>query len=807
MLNGKYQIIKSLGQGGSGEVSLALDKSSDREVAIKMIPLESGFGPESIENEIAALKKINHPGVVEYIDSFSVDDTFYVVTEYLTGETLEQIISNRQLTPDDIANYTNQILSALGHIHSLGIIHSDLKPDNIIIDNEGQLRLIDFGIVRTASAEIAADIKEIRGTLYYMSPEQADGQPFDVRSDLFSLGVILYQLWTGRKPFEGEYDMAIIYAILYEDPVPPDKLCDNMPSGLSDVIMNLLAKEADKRPASAGTLERLIASLATDKSDNKDKGEPRLAIIPLVYPEDDDDSRLISEGLTDELHGRLKEIGGLKLVSSIRVAKHLEKLDDGPAVRSLLGADYYLTGKVRRFAQNIRIEINIKSSKDDAKLWSDSFDGSLDNLFDIMDDIIGEVTSRFRSHIKRADGKAASISTTTFPEAYELYLLARSYYVKNSKDDIEYARNMYHQALKIDPDYALAKVGVADCYCMDYMDYHNRLEETISTAIEWAKQALVNFPNLPEAYRALGRIMHATGKLDEAAEYYLKAVTYKEDYYLAYRSLGWVNLDLYRPDEALRWVRKSLSINSTDIETVLLKGLIYSDLKKSKQAINQFTRCLELRPDYGRAMYYQGVTFIQLGWVDKAIWSLVMADRVGGDINIPYQLGYYYIVANNFEDAISTLEKAVLLSEIAFLARFYIGLAYLLQGNRDEAMVEMEKSAELCEKLIKSDPDFYFGKLVLIKAQAFLGKEDETLKLIDELAQQAEYDGAVSLEIGQAFAILGDSDKATEYLKKSLDCVRGATINEMKIDPILMTYYDRIDELIKYISIGEAKVA
>jgi serine/threonine protein kinase len=217
MLNERYAISKVLGKGGWGEVSLAVDTRSGQSVAVKKILLYAGLPADTIRSEIETLARLNHPGVVRYMDSFSDEEAVYSISEYIEGRTLEQILEQGPMPLERIERYAFQILDALEYIHSQGVIHSDIKPANLMIDAADSVRLIDFGLVRTASAEIAADIKEIRGTLEYMSPEQAEGNPYDIRSDIFSLGVVLYELCTGRRPFSGEYDMAVIYSILYRD--------------------------------------------------------------------------------------------------------------------------------------------------------------------------------------------------------------------------------------------------------------------------------------------------------------------------------------------------------------------------------------------------------------------------------------------------------------------------------------------------------------------------------------------------------------------------------------------------------------
>jgi serine/threonine protein kinase/lipopolysaccharide biosynthesis regulator YciM len=762
MIDSRYETVRVLGKGGWGEVNLAIHTSTGKQVAIKRIRLSEIITAASVNKEIESLSKLDHPGVVKYIESIVEGDCIYVVMEYVEGETLEQMQEKGSLPLSQIQRYTFQLAEALEHIHSEGIIHSDLKPENIIIDKNDNIRIIDFGIVRTASAEIASDIKEVRGTLHYMSPEQAEGNPIDIRSDLFSLGVILYELCCGTKPFSGDYDMAVIYAILYEEPAPPDKVNEKVSPGLSQAIIKLLAKTPSERPTSATQVCGLLPEeFAADST--AQPGVHRMAVLPFEFPSDDDDSRLIADGLKDELYTRLKSLKDLEIVSPIKVSRHLENLTDGRAIRTHLGADDYLTGTVRRIASQIRIYLMLISSSDDTVVWSDKFDNPITDLFEVIDHITEQVVEKVKTEIMGQTKISIPASSTTHPEA----------------------RKMFLEALKLDPDYALARVGIADCYCAEYMYSINRSDEAIKRATEWAQKALEIVPNLPEAYRTMGRIMQTTGRIKEAGDYFLKAATYKEDYYLAYRSLGWLSKDCYKYDEALNWIRKTLSINSTDLETIYLKGVIHYERKESKQAINDFTRCLELRPDYGRAFSFMGMTYFQLGWVNDAIESLQQAIQFGGDINVPYLLGYYYLCEGAYGKSISTLMKATTKPEISFLAWLYLGVAKLLVNQTDgidECFIAARNDSQ---DLVQEIPDLHLAKAVLASSLAFLGDKEQSRKLIKDMVPFTSNDGSLSLDIARIYAIMGEEELSRQYIDMAVETFQGPTLAEIELDPIL----------------------
>jgi superkiller protein 3 len=279
--------------------------------------------------------------------------------------------------------------------------------------------------------------------------------------------------------------------------------------------------------------------------------------------------------------------------------------------------------------------------------------------------------------------------------------------------------------------------------------------------------------------------MHLTGNFKDAGEYYLKAVTYKEDYFQAYRALGWLARETLQYDEALQWVRKALSINSADLETIFLKGVIHFERKESKLAVNDFTRCMELRPDYGRAGCFLGMTFFQLGNVTKAIDHLRQSIELGGDINAPYLIGYYQFINGDYDGAVKSLQNAVENTEIAFIAHFYLGLIHMLTDRKDTGLKSIEKSADLCRELIANQPEFYIVKAVQAINLAYLGRHDEAEELIQEIEVPAAADGSLAHEIARAYAVMNRPDKAAEYSLNAVATLQGPTSVEIALDPLL----------------------
>ncbi len=789
MLPERYTYIRTLGEGAWGDVSLALDSKTGREVAVKSIHLDDTIDRAMLDKEIATLTGLDHSHIVRFLDMSVDHGHIHIVTEFIEGKTLREILEDGIPPLDCLKKYADQILDALSHVHDRGVIHSDLKPANIIIDADDSCHLIDFGIVRTASAEIAADIKEIRGTLHYMSPEQAEGNPYDVRSDLFSFGVMLYEMCTGKKPFDGEYDMAVVYAIMYEDPVPPHKVNPDIPEALSQAILELLAKKPADRPATARVIRDRIKDISTVVVPAEAAVGNRVAILPFDYPADDNDSQLIAEGVRDELYARLKGIAGLDLVSPIKITQVADKLTDGAAIRAVVGADSYVTGRIRKSSSQIRFYFMHLNSSDDSVITQEKYDAPLSDLFDLIDNIAGKVVPKLKTTLTGTSPEPKTAGTTTTrPEAYEMYLLARNYYVKNSRQEIDYAQRMYDEALKFDPNYALAYVGLADCCCTKYMNFFDRRPEVIRQAEDYARKALEIVRDLPEGYRAMGRILQIAGNVKEAAANYLKAVTYRQDFYQAYRSLAWLAKDCFRYDEAQNWIRKTLSINASDMETIFLSGVVHYEKKESKLAVNDFTRTLELRPDYGRANFYRALTYHQIGRLDSAIEDLKRAVELGGDINAPYILGSYYIAEGKYDAALDTLDKAAEGQEIAFIARYYCGVAHIFLGAEDKAWVCFEQSAAMSRELLRQYPDMNVAKAVLAGDLAFLGVEDECRQYLSELANYTVNDGAAAHDMARSYAVLGDSKNAREYVTRALETYQGPTEVEISLDPILQRY-------------------
>jgi len=780
---GCYRILQRIGAGGMGTVFLAEDTESGNRVAMKVVDqrfIKSGL----VKKEIEALSVLEHDHVLGLIEALELQNQVCIVTEYIEGPTLYDLIKTESLTFDSIRRYADQMLEALDYIHARGFIHSDLKPHNMIIDRNDNIKVIDFGIVLTASAKIAADIKHIRGTLHYMSPEQVDRRPCDIRSDLFSFGVILYEMCTGNKPFRGQKDNAIMYSILFDDPIPAEKISNRVSVQVSALIMKLLSKNPADRPGSALEVRRLLREACEADREPIGSQSNRLAILPFTYPEDDEKSRVLAQGLGEEFYSRFLGVEDLEVVSPLKMEPHLNELVDGHAIRMLLGADIYLRGRVYRVADRVRIYFTLYFSDTEKVIWSDKFDSPMGNLFELIDAIADTVLIELKVRLTSRNSAVAGAKTSN-PDAYELYLLARSYYVKNTQKDIEYAREILHQGLQMDPDYSLACVGLADCHCAEYMNYFNRSEDTIRQAVTWAERALKMAPRLPEAYRSMGRIMQTTGQPDKARDYYLKAVTYNGDYYQAYRSLGWLAVDAYRYDEAMSWVRKALSIKSTDIEAILLRGLIHFDRKDSISAINDFTRCLELRPDYGRAYFQLGMAYFQLGRIKDAISHMQKAIDLGGDINAPFLSGIYYLAAGEHAQAAEAFEVAAYSPEMAFMAKFHLGFLAELSGDKKLAESRYRESYQNCIELLEMDGNLLPARLTMCKTMGVLGEKEKCRPVLEELRRLATFDGAIAQELAYIYAILGDKEEASRYIEMAVEAVRGPSREEVNNDPLI----------------------
>lgn len=741
---GRYQIIEELGKGGMGKVYRVLDKKLKEEVALKLIKPEIASDKETIErfsNELKLARKIGHRNVGKVYELMEDGETHFITMEYVAGEDLKSfILRSRQLTIGTAVAIAKQVCEGLAEAHRLGVVHRDLKPGNIMIDKEGNARIMDFGIARLIEAKGITGQGIIIGTPVYMSPEQVEGKGVDQRADIYSLGVILYEMVTGRVPFEGETALSI--ALMHKTEAPPDPRIINpqLPVDLSRVILRCLEKEKEQRYQNAvellselnrieeriSTRERIlptrkgvthkeilsaynlkkllvpvlviiaVIALGVIILQHLSKKEPvptqatkrSMAVLPFVDLSPGKDYEYLSDGITETLIDALANIENLRILARTSSFFFKGKEQDIQDIGKKLNVETLLEGSVQVVGDRLRITVQLINVKDSYHLWSNRYDRKLEDVFVIQDDIAQMVVNTLKIRLLGEREKPLVKNYTANREAYDLYLRGRYYWNLRTGEGFKRAIEYFEQAIKLDPIYALAYAGMADCYGMLSRYAILAPEEGYPKALMWAKKALDLDKNLAEAHTSIGFVkLFYDWDWSGAEEEFKQAIRLNESYPTARHWYSHYFMAMGQAEESLRESKLALEFDPLDLALNTHLGYHYYYARQYNQAIDQLRRTLELDPNFARANYYLGLTYMQLGRNEESIIEFQKAiNRSKGQSSYKASLGQAYARGSNQAESFAILDELkILLSEKTYVSPFEIAIMYLSLGEKDQA--------------------------------------------------------------------------------------------------------------------------
>ncbi|HSH00361.1 MAG TPA: protein kinase [candidate division Zixibacteria bacterium] len=797
-----YRITSSLGEGGMARVYLAERESSGDRVALKVSRASVPYARETLANEFEAYKRLEHDCFPAVYDLIEIGDRLVMVMELLEGQTLEQALEDgsegKALFGDaeKAVELMVRVMDAMTHAGEKGMVHSDLKPANILL-NDDRVMIIDFGLATGVTTMTAEDIKEIRGTISYLSPEQADGRPLDIRSDVFSAGVILYETLTGKRPFDSGYDMATIYSIMYEDPTPPSKVNSDLGAIVDRVVMSMLAKEpGDRYPDFSSVRQALEALQGNLTADDSGVGV-KVVVAPFQSRGAKEEDTLLAEGLTEELIMALNQLEDVNVPPLVSVQKYQQTGLTPEQARAELGADFLVSGAIRSAAGQVRVTASLIDTQTETIAWNEKFDSPATDLFDLQDTLSAEIFQALKGKLAPDTAAPQVTRGTSNVEAYEYYLKGRSYLTRNTREDMDFARQMLELSIKADEKYSLAYAGMADLHGSMWMNYYDRTDERWNRGVEMALKAVELDPSKPNGYRAHGRLLHLRGRYDEAIPKLERAATLDASYGETYRTLAWACEGKGDLQQSLAWTRKALSVNPHNEEAILLQGILHYDLNNMPQAINAFQRCLELQPDYGRAHYFLAKSYQKMGRFDDAASKYPMAERFGGQPEIVIDYGWFERCRGNHAEAIRLLDKGAREGKLEFIIRYFLGLVLNSAGEADRATQNFRQAVVLSEEIIDKGDTTMYPVLVKALAQAELGDGDlgEALFRRAELQTGGSKNGELALLCARYAARRGMREDAEKWLTMAVTWRLGISTDEARIDPDFADYHLLIDKL------------
>ena len=542
-LLGPYEILAPIGAGGMGEIYRAADARLGRHVAIKVLPAAVASDDARLRRfqlEARATSALNHPNILVVHDVGTHQGAPYLVTELLEGVTLRDRLAGGALPSGMVVELAAQIASGLAAAHATGIVHRDLKPENVFVTRDGRAKILDFGLAKQAPAFALAGQTElptgefvpgteegaILGTVGYMSPEQARGEPADQRSDIFSFGCILYEMLGGRRAFAGDSAVETLNAILKDDPPRLAGPGISIPEDLANIVARCLSKRPEARFDSAAELAvalHRLSPLSTPDGTHSALAERSLVVLPFADLSPQRDNEYFSDGLTEEIIGDLARIGSLRVISRTTAMSLKQAPKSVPALARELGVRYVLEGSVRRAGNNLRISAQLVDSSSDTQLWSEKFSGTLDDVFDIQERVARAIAEALKVKLTASEDRRMARRPITSIQVYDCYLKARSAFNKYSAAGLREAERLLLEGLKVAGENALLLAGLGRVH-VECVGACLEGEEGLEEAEAFARRALALDAECGPALLTLGIAQHLRGNLAETVRLLKRAL-------------------------------------------------------------------------------------------------------------------------------------------------------------------------------------------------------------------------------------------------------------------------------------------
>jgi serine/threonine protein kinase/tetratricopeptide (TPR) repeat protein len=697
-----YRIQRQIGAGGMGVVYEAEDTRLGRRVALKFLSESLQHDQpmlERFQREARASSALNHPGICTVYAIDQHDGQHFIVMELIDGQTLAQRLGRHPCPIGELLDVGIQIADALESAHSKGIIHRDLKPVNLIVNQRGQVKILDFGLAKmelgaaldpvTQPAETRIDsgqltqVGTVLGTVYYMSPEQARGQLTDARTDLFSLGAVLYQMATGEQPFPGDTQAVVFEKILSRDPRPLEEANPAMPAALGQILEKALEKDRNLRYQTATELKTDLlrlrrkldsgghrpAELSDSKAPAARQVDRSIAVLYFENLSGVKDDEYLRDGITEDIITELSKIEGLKINPRSTVLAFRDRPVTSSQVGRQLGAAYVLEGSLRRAGDRLRITMQLVDSQTGYPVWSERYDREMKDVFEVQDEIARKIADALRIKLSPREQQAIAAKPTDNLQAYDLYLRGRSYARRLTRQDLEFALQMFENAVTQDSSFALAYAAIANV-CAYYHAHYSREDVWIHRARGAAERAMALQPDVPEVMVAQAWILYAKGQYDEMTAIVRNVIARKREcegaYYLLLRGLyasgryqevaavaeeaiesSGTDYNVYVPimnslgalgkHEALRNIRqRGIQVFEAQLREVpedarariLLAGY-YADEKRYDDAVREANLAMLLRPNEAMVLYNAACAFCSMEKKKEALDALTKAWRSG----------------------------------------------------------------------------------------------------------------------------------------------------------------------------------
>jgi len=702
-----YKILEELGGGGMGIVYKAQDTRLNRNVALKFLPPQFTKDPEAKErfiHEAQAASSLDHPNICTIHEiNESADGQLFICMTHYEGETLKDILERQQLRVDEAVDIAMQIGQGLAKAHEQGIVHRDIKPANVIVTNESVAKILDFGLAKIADIPLT-QMAGVVGTAAYMSPEQAGGGRVDHRTDIWALGVTLYEMLTGRIPFQGAYEQAIIYAILNVNPEPVTALRPEVPAELSHIITRALQKNPADRyqqmQAMVNDLWNVSEQFGYTAARKKMQGVAApisLAVLPFMNLSAEKNQDYFCDGLTQDLRDQLVRICGLRVIPHSIVVDIENRYEDIRDIGRELKAEALLEGAVRKSNDRLRVTLQLINVVDGRHLWAGRYDRPLPEVFDVKNEITLAIPEKLGVHLSEEEKTDLAKHQTDSLPAYDAYLNGRHQSDQFSKEHLFESIYHYQHALQQDPQYAAAYAFLGKANFLLAAGYFDvPPAEVYPDALDAASQAMALDQNMAEAFAVAGAVKYRHEYEWQTAEQKLRqAVDIEPDNIFAHEHYGLLLSALGRHEEATEEAATVCDLDPRGYFSHLHAGLINYHAGNSSAAIVRLKRAVDLIPA-------QSIGYILLGWAylqseeyDLARQSLKQGRKSAGD-TVFSLLGtaYGFAVMNARKKAADLLGQLEDQAEREFVSPTLVAQVHASLGNESRALEYLERGRE-----------------------------------------------------------------------------------------------------------------
>jgi serine/threonine-protein kinase len=725
-----------------GEVYRARDTRLGREVAIKVLPEHLARDPDALarfEREARAVAALAHPNILDIHDFGSEKGLSFIVTELLEGETLRQRLTGTPLPWRTAVEIGLAVADGLASAHAHGIVHRDLKPENVFLTFDGRVKILDFGLARLqppktteTSSTIATPTKTgtVMGTVGYMSPEQARGGHPDPRSDIFSLGCILYEMATGRRAFFGENAAETLAAILRDEPKDPGDLVPDLPGHLRLVILRCLSKHPDSRFESARDLAFALKVAGTESISPPSeppagrrltrpisiltglvvvtallilgvpawlhRGGPidSLAVLPFTNASNDPNAEYMSAGITESVINNLLQLQQLRVIPRASVFEYKGGRDPLKAGREL-NVRAVLTGQVSQIGDSLVVQAELTDVKRGSELWGKRFQEKLSDVFAVQERIAQEIVKSLRLKLSGEEEERITKRYTQNAGAYNLYLKGRFHWNKRNEEGVDKSIRFFEQAIARDPGYALAYAGLADSHLLVAFYGWRPPREILPKARAAAIRALEIDGELAEAHATLADLKYLFEWDWPGAERgFRRAIALNPNYPTAHQWYANYLAVLQRPKEACAEMFRAQELDPLNSVIGMDVGLTcYYTAGDYDKAIEQYRKVLELDPNFGLTYLYLALAQVARGDFEEATSVLETVKRLGPEEPDPIALlGYTFALTGRRREAEEALEELKALSKRRYVSAFPIAWVYVGLGDKDRAFAWLEKA-------------------------------------------------------------------------------------------------------------------